>query len=207
MLKSKIILFGGSFDPIHIGHLTVAAEALNHLKADNLIWIPAYCSPLKPKGPKAENQHRLKMIQLAIAQNEHFQVSECELNRPQPSYTLNTVQEFLQSNTIPTRLFWLAGADVIQELPHWYKVHELMDLCTLAIMYRAGYTKPDFSKISSWFNADEIKKLNENIIPVSEIDISSTEIRKRITYGEDVGFMLPESVYEYMEEQNLYKSV
>lgn len=206
MSQPKVILFGGSFDPIHKGHLDVAQSAREALKAQRVIFIPARRSPLKEQFPAAPAADRLEMIRLAIAGRAEMDVSDCEFRRPDPSYTLDTVQEFRRMLGPEAALYWLVGADAVRELPHWYRVHELLRLCTFAVMYRAGYALPDFDQLDPWFSRDEIESLRHNVVAVPLIDISSTVVRRRLAAGEEVEDLLPEAVCKYIRRKGLYQN-
>ena len=205
MTKRKIALFGGTFDPVHIGHTTVAKDAANQIGADKIIFIPAKRSPLKGFLPKANDKHRFEMISLAIAEAKNFEVSDCELKKPAPSYTLETVKQFQDEYDSATLIYWLIGADSIDDLAYWYKIVELIDTCILATMYRAGCAEPDFSKFEHEWGPQRIEKLQQNIIQTPLVDISSTEIRDRLATGRDVTDMLAPSVIEYIRKHDLYK--
>jgi len=202
--KNKIILFGGTFDPIHRGHIEVALAAREHLQADSLIFIPASRSPLKQQQPIASDQDRLEMIRLSIGQNDRLRLSTCELNRPQPSYTLDTVLYFREKYAQQADLFWLVGADAIEDLSRWYRINELLEICTIAVMYRAGYPKPDFEACKEEFTPEQIAQFQQNIVPVPLIEISSTDIRNRISQGRDVRDFLHPKVYDYIKAHDLY---
>jgi len=205
MSKRKIALFGGTFDPVHLGHTTVAEEAAGHIGAEKIIFIPAKRSPLKGFLPKANDEHRFKMITLAIAEKKTFEVSGCELKKPAPSYTLETVRQFQAEYGGGTLFHWLVGADSIDDLTYWYRIIELIDTCIVTTMYRAGCGPPDFSKYEPQWGPQRIEKLRRNIIQTSLIDISSTEIRDRLASGRDVTDMLNPSVAEYIREHGLYQ--
>ena len=204
-MNRKIALFGGTFDPIHLGHTAVAANAAKRIGAEKVIFIPAKCSPLKRTSPQAKDSDRINMIKLAIAGNEIFQVSDYELKKPRPSYTLETVRHFQNEYGGETAICWLAGADSIDELPHWYKITELMEACNLCIMFRAGCKPPDFAKFEAIWPANLVEKLQRNIIPTPLIDVSSTEIRKRLTAGLSAADMLHPDVADYIRTHNLYR--
>lgn len=206
MVKEKIILLGGTFDPIHLGHTAVAAYAAEHIGAEKIIFIPAKRSPLKNFFPQASGSDRLAMIALAIAGNEKFQLSNCELKKSGPSYTLGTVRQFQAEYGGDALIYWLIGADGIDELPRWYKVVELIDACILSVMYRAGCEPPDFDKFKAVWGSGRIKKLQQNVIRTPLIDISSTEIRNRLAAGRDTGDMLSPAVADYIREHGLYQS-
>jgi len=207
MTDKKIILFGGTFDPIHLGHTTVAAYAGEHIDADKIIFIPAKYSPLKSSSPVASEADRLKMLKLAICENEKFEVSDYELNKAEQNFTLETVRHFQQTSENGATIYWLIGADSIEDLANWYKITELIDECNLSVMYRAGFSLPDFSNFKNLLGTERIKKLQRNIIKTPLIDISSTEIRKRLAAGQNVSNMLTLAVASYIYEKGLYRRI
>jgi len=199
-------LFGGTFDPVHIGHTAVAADAAKMIGAEKTIFVPAKRSPLKGFFPKASDSDRLKMISLAIAHNESFQVSDYELRKPEPSYTLETVRRFQSDYGDDTLIYWLIGADSIGELQLWYGITDLIDECNLATMLRAGSKAPNFAKFEDIWGSDRVKKLQRNVIETSLVEISSTEIRRRLAADRDVAGMLDPAVADYIRKHGLYKS-
>ena len=205
MTKRKIVLFGGTFDPIHLGHSTVAAAVAEHIDAEKIIFIPAKRSPLKDSSPKADDDDRLKMIALAIAENRKFQLSDYEMKKPLPSYTLETVRHFQAEYGRETSIYWLTGADSVRELPRWYGIEELIDQCNLSVMRRAGCEQPDFTEFETIWGHKRVEKLRRNVIQTPLIDISSTEIRSRLATGRDVANMLAPAVADYIRKHNLYQ--
>lgn len=205
MKQRKTALLGGTFDPVHLGHVTVAGYVAQYIGVEKIIFIPAKRSPLKSSLPAASGNHRIKMISLATAENEIFQVSDYELNRPAPSYTFQTVSHFQKELGSDCLLYWLVGADCIDELPHWYRITELIERSNLTIMCRAGFKEPDFSRFAGILSAGCIKKLQENVINTPLVDISSTEIRKRLATGLDAAGMLHPAVEEYIRKHKLYR--
>lgn len=206
MVKKKIILFGGTFDPVHLGHFAVAASAAEHIGAEKVIFVPAKRSPLKNFFPEASDDDRLAMIALAIAGNEKFRLDDCELRKPKPSYTLETVRHFQTYYGNEALIYWLIGADSICELSRWYGIIELIDECNLCVMFRAGFEPPDFAEFKALWGAARVEKLQRNIIRTPLIDISSTEIRKRLAAGRDVTDMLAPPVADYIRKHGLYQS-
>ena len=205
MAKRKIVLFGGTFDPIHLGHTAVAAVAVEHIGAGKIVFIPAKRSPLKAFFPKASDNDRAAMIALAIAGYKNFQLSDYELKKPQPSYTLETVRKFQADYGTDTSIYWLIGADSVDELPGWYKIAELIDECNLCVMYRAGCNRPDFTQFTAIWGSGRVEKLQRNIIQTPLIDISSTEIRNRLASERDVTEMLHPPVADYVRKHGLYR--
>lgn len=204
MENRRIALFGGTFDPIHLGHTTVAAEAREHIGAERIIFVPAKRSPLKGFSPEASDADRLTMIALAIAGKGYFELSDYELQKPAPSYTLETVRRFQADYGRGTAIHWLLGADSIGDLPYWHRIIELIDQCNLSTMYRAGCEPPDFSKFTEIWGLQRVEKLQRDVIPTSLIDISSTEIRNRLAAGRDVNDMLHPTVADYIRKHHLY---
>ncbi|UCF42592.1 MAG: nicotinate (nicotinamide) nucleotide adenylyltransferase [Planctomycetota bacterium] len=206
MIERKIALFGGTFDPIHLGHTTVAAAAAEHIRAEKIVFIPARRSPLKDTFPEAGDDDRVKMITLAIAENKKFQLNDCELKKAEPGYTIETVRKFQTDFGSETSLYWLVGADTIDELPRWYRIVELIDQCNICAMYRAGCKAPDFTKFTHIWGLQRVQKLQQNVIQTPLIDISSSEIRHRLATGQDVTDMLHSPVADYIREHGLYHS-
>ncbi|MHC4618018.1 MAG: nicotinate (nicotinamide) nucleotide adenylyltransferase [Planctomycetota bacterium] len=205
MAKRRIALFGGTFDPIHLGHTAVAAAAVEHLRAEKLIFVPAKCSPLKQSLPEASDDDRLNMIALAIEGNENFQLSDCELKKPRPSYTLETVRDFQTEYGTETLVHWLIGADAVDDLSRWHRIADLIDQCNLCVMFRAGFEPPDFAGFEPVWGAERVKKLRQNIIMTPLIDVSSTAIRNGLAAGRDVADMLHPAVADYIHKHGLYR--
>lgn len=206
MPKKRICLFGGTFDPIHLGHTAVAAQAMEYLGAEKLVFIPAKRSPLKLTFPQANDVDRMEMISLAIGENTKFDLSDYELKKSTFSYTLETVRYFrAEYGGDDAAIYCLIGADTIDELPRWYGIEELVDCCNLSVMHRAGFSVPDFSNFKGIWSVGCVEKLQQNVIPVSLIDISSTEIRKCLASGGDITEMLTPSVAEYIRKHHLYQ--
>jgi len=201
---SRIILFGGSFDPIHTGHLSVAQCAIETLAADKLFFIPARRSPHKQNNPSAAGRDRMEMIRLAVEGKIYFQVSDCELLRPQPSYTLDTVMHFHKILASDTQLFWLAGADAVSDLPQWRSIERVMQLCRICIMYRGGFEKPDFDILKDRFSPEQIASLRRDTIQTPLVDISSSQIRGQLATGLPSPQGLPEPVLRYIRQKGLY---
>ena len=200
MKKRKVGIMGGSFDPIHFGHLVVANEVLNIYKLDEIIFVPAGNPPHK-NGLKADSFHRLLMVNMAVLTNDKFSVSDLEIKNSEKSYTLNTLREFhkLYENT---EFYFITGTDALINLPNWYESEELLKICRFIAVSRPGISMEEAkSKIS------EIqKKLGGNIemLQVPMLQISSTNIRKRFKMGISAKYLLPETVEQYIIKNELY---
>lgn len=206
MKNRKILLFGGTFDPIHIAHTIVSEASADKIGAEKVIFIPAKKSPLKSALPQASDEDRLQMIKLGIADNSKFEVSDYELRKTGANFTIETVRYYKKTLVSGAEIYWLMGADNTAELANWYKAAELIDECNLAVMYRAGFDKPDFSGLKEKLGEKRVAKLKKNAVATPLIDISSTEIRRRIAAGEDVSTMLAPAVLDYIRNHNLYRA-
>lgn len=202
--RQLIILFGGSFDPIHNGHLAVATYAFEHLDADRLIFIPARRSPHKTLGPSADGDTRLAMIRLAIEGHKGFAASDCELHRPEPSYTFDTVRHFRDQFGDAAQLVWLVGADTIKDLDKWYRIDELLETCRLCIMYRGGLERPQLERLVGAFGAERVRQLQNDILQTPLVDASSSDIRGRIAAGQPVDALVPPQVLASIRQNGLY---
>lgn len=205
MKKRTIALFGGTFDPIHLGHTRVASAACELIGADKVIFIPTKRSALKESPPVASDQDRLAMVSLAITDNQKFELSDYEIQKPTPSYTLQTVRHFRSQYGPDVKIHWLIGADSIKDLPHWYQIENLIDECCLSIMCRPGYEIPNFTEFEKLWGKDRAEKLRRNTVRTPLVDISSTEIRDRFTKGLDVKNMLATAVAQYIQQHGSYQ--
>ncbi|MCK4913075.1 MAG: nicotinate (nicotinamide) nucleotide adenylyltransferase [Planctomycetes bacterium] len=204
MLEDKLILFGGTFDPIHLGHTAVAAAAAEQIGAGKVVFIPAKKSVLKNDLPKAGGSERLEMLSLAIADNQKFQLSDYELKKESPSYTFETVKHFQNQYQNKVLIHWLVGADCIDSLSQWHNIKELIKICELCVMFRAGCKRPSFEKLASIWDERIIEKLERNVIETPLIDISSSEIRSRLASRKDASEMLHPSVADYIRKNKCY---
>jgi nicotinate-nucleotide adenylyltransferase len=146
------------------------------------------------------------MISLAISGRKNIEVSDYELNKPAPSYTLDTVRYFKSIYCSECTLCWLVGADSIGDLIYWHGITDLIDECNLSMMYRAEFERPDFARYKPVWGIERVEKLQQNIIPTPLINISSTQVRSGIAAGRDVAQMLDIAVLSYIREHGLYKS-
>jgi nicotinate-nucleotide adenylyltransferase len=203
-MSEKIILFGGTFDPVHIGHIEVAQSAAKEICASKVILIPARRSPHKEQKPVATDNDRIAMLKLAIAGKSLFQISPIELNRAEPSYTIDTIRYFKRKLKEDCQLCWLIGADMLKDLSKWYKIDELLKECTICVMNRGGFDKPDFDSLSGKLAAENVEKLWQNTIETPFIEISSTDIRQKILQNQDFSKFLHPSVWDYIKTHRLY---
>ena len=182
----KIAIYGGTFDPIHHGHLIVAREALERLGVEKVIFIPARMSPLRKTAPIAKDEIRLLMIQAAIENEPGFAVDDCELRRPSPSYTIDTAEQIRQRKGDAT-IYCLIGEDNVDKLTKWRRFADLEKMVRFVVLDRSGQQP-------------------HHAYPVirRKIDISATEIRKRVATGRSIRYFVPSAVEEIIRREKLY---
>jgi nicotinate-nucleotide adenylyltransferase len=182
----KIAIYGGTFDPIHHGHLIVAREALERLGVEEVIFIPARMSPLRKTAPVARGEIRLLMIQAAIENEPGFAVDDCELRRPSPSYTIDTVEKIRQRKGDAT-IYCLIGEDNVDKLTKWRRFADLEKMVRFVVLDRSGERPRHAYRV--------IRR---------KIDISATEIRKRVATGRSIRYFVPPAVEEIIRREKLY---
>ena len=202
--EKDILLFGGSFDPIHNGHLIVARAVAEKLGVEKVVLIPSANPPHKQKMLLASASDRLTMAQLATADDKLFEVSDCELHREGPSYTLDTVRYFREVYAPDVTLYWLIGADTVKELSTWYEVGQLADLCVIVTARRPGFDQENLTCLSKVLTSAQIDLLQRYILDTPLIDISATEIRRQIRESLPILEQVPERVAEYIHSKSLY---
>ncbi len=200
-MTERIGIMGGTFDPIHIAHLVIAEEARQVYNLDRVIFIPASIPPHKLGRKITGVYERLKMTELAIADNPAFSISTMEIERQGPSYSLLTVQELQREFGSEAEFYFITGSDSINELHTWYHAEELVAAC-----HFIGTTRPD-SPLDEQALAQRWGSLWSHIhlLPIPQLDISSTMLRERLAKGESVRYFLPAKVAEYIEEMGLYQ--
>jgi nicotinate-nucleotide adenylyltransferase len=198
----SIGIFGGTFDPPHIGHLILAAEAQAQLCLDHLLWMLTPDPPHKQGQPITPIEHRLAMVKLAIADNPGFELSTIEIDRPGPHYALDTLKIVAQQNP-GADLVYLMGGDSLRDLPAWHRPADFVSAChSIGVMRRPG-------------DAIDLPALEKNIpgltakvrfVDAPLIDIAAHKIRERIAGGRPFRYYLPEPVYIYIQNQALYRN-
>ena len=182
----KIGIYGGTFDPVHHAHLILARDALETLGLDEIIFVPASISPLKKTAPVASGELRLAMLRAAIKGEPKFVADDCELRRPPPSYTIDTIEKVRQRNR-HTAIYCLIGEDNVQTLRKWHRFDELEKMVHFVILDRTGQPPT-----SSYPVIDR------------KIDISATEIRTRVASGRSIRYLVPPAVEEIIRREKLY---
>jgi len=188
----RIGILGGTFNPIHKGHISLAKQALRKLRLDKIIFVPARIPPHKTKQRLIPASHRLKMVRQAIKNLPKFSVSEFEIKAKGKSYSVKTLEAFKKRFGKKAKLFFITGADSIKELATWKQINKVFDLATFVIADRPGFSIKRMPK--------QAKKLN-----IKPVNISSTKIRRDIKKGLSIARYVPKTIAEYIKKKTLYR--
>ena len=201
----RIGILGGSFDPPHIGHLWIAEAVRETLKLDEIRWIPAAISPLKPGGPVASNEQRRQMVALAISGCSEYLVDDRELNRGDVSFTVDTLQSL--ATEFPTAEFFLImGSDSLASIQQWHQPERLLELATLVVLQRGAEDDIDFNVLSGLASETQIERIRDSQVSMPLIELSSSEIRARLRNGQSIRFRTCRSVEAYIRAEKLYRA-
>ena len=197
----RLGIMGGTFDPIHFGHLAMAESVREIFSLDEVLFIPSARPPHKVEKVVTPEVHRLMMTFLATQSNDKFQVSPMEILRDGLSYTLDTMNQLEKKFGADTELFYIIGADSMVDLPKWHKSRELVGKVHFIATTRPG-VEVDLEEVRNFFG-DDAKNIFQ--VAVAGLEISSTDIRERVKSGRSIKYLVPEVVEEYILKENLYK--
>jgi nicotinate-nucleotide adenylyltransferase len=199
----RIGVFGGTFDPVHYGHLILAEQCREQGRLDEVLFIPAPRPPHKPR-PCARFDQRVEMLALALAGNPSFRIEEVEKERDGPSYTVDTLAE-LRSRRPGDELLLLIGADTVRDLPQWYEPRRILELAGLMVMRRPEHAVPEGHKLGAQLglSADAVRM---EIIQAPLVGISSRDLRQRVAEGRSLRYLLPRAVECYIHDKRLYQT-
>ncbi len=197
----NIGVLGGTFDPIHMGHLVVAEEAKARLNLAEVLFVPAGLPWLRANSSLSAAEHRVQMVRLAIADKPYFKISTTEVERAGPSYTVDTIAELKGQFGAEDELFFILGWDCLTELPKWREPSRLVAMCRLVAVPRVGSPAPDLRALEA-----SIPGLAKRVILLDKpgVDISASGIRDRVAQGLSIEDLVPEPVERYIREQGLY---
>lgn len=204
MCKRKLIgLCGGSFDPIHYGHLALAKQAFDELNLSEVIFIPTKKQPFKLSAIPANSEDRLNMLKLAINKKDYFSISSMEIQREGISYTADTLLAFKKAYPKNTDFFFIMGADSFKCLESWKNVEYLLSNCNFAVGIRNGTALKDLEEVK--FRINQAYGTNVVFLNNKKLEISSTTIKEKINLGESLKGLLPIEVENYINEKELYR--
>jgi len=214
----RIGLFGGTFDPIHWGHLRSAEEVREAFSLDRVVFVPASEPPLKKKKPATTPRQRLEMVRLAVVSNHDFDVSDVELSRPGKSYTIDTLRHFRETQDRTNSLYFILGIDAFREIGSWKDFKEIFPLCHLIVTSRPGCEAPMSLQglpvaVKKLFCYDRFKEIYRHesgtflyFFHLTDIAISASEIRRRLMERKSIRYLVPPEVESYIERKRLYRA-
>jgi len=188
----RVGIFGGSFDPVHLGHLNLARRAARQLQLDQVRFVPARLQPLKSGGPQAGPEDRLAMLRLAIDGDPGFVLDDRELSRPGPSFTIDTLRE-ITTERPGDRLFLILGADAVREFPRWREADEVAKLAAVVVIPRPGSDTRDLPA-------------GATVLNIAPMDISASGVRAAVRRGGAIDTMVPAGVARYIQDHGLYRT-
>jgi nicotinate-nucleotide adenylyltransferase len=218
-LPHKLGILGGTFNPIHYGHLAAAEEVRDRLNLDRVLFVPSFHPPHKQEENVPSAAHRMEMVRIATSENETFEPSDIEIQRGGKSFTIDTI-EALKGTYPGAELFFITGIDSFLDIQTWSRWERLLSLCTFIVLSRPGYCFADLLKIDFLRPAEEqVRELDRKqrvhveihagtfavyLATIPLYDISSTDIRRRVKEGRSIKYLLPEAVETYIIKNKLY---
>ncbi len=201
--KKRLGIFGGTFNPLHVGHLIAAQDAAETFDLTQVLFVPCYTPPHKVPSQLAPVEHRVAMLEAALEGSLLFTVCDLEVRRGGTTYSIDTVTELVRCYP-EYQLFFIIGVDTLLELHTWKSIEKLLELCEFITLMRPGYADP--SALATRLNLPErhVPKLLGNMATGHQIEVSSSEIRCRVAEGMSISYLTPPSVEMYIAEHNLY---
>ena len=200
----RLGIFGGSFDPVHTGHLVLAESCRVQANLDQIWFVPCHQQPHKEEGPIATARQRVEMIEFAIAGHDAFAVSKIELERGEVSYTIDTLREVKQLQP-DAELFFLMGDDSLESFASWKEPGEICNLACPLVVNRPGAGEVDLSPLMQFVDDERFELFKTLVIQSPRIEISSTDLRERFSQGVSARYLTPRSVEKFIDTQKLYQ--
>ncbi len=206
---ARILIFGGTFDPPHLAHATLPPLVAAQLDCDQILYVPAAISPLKrDAGPHASAEHRLAMLDLALRDVPHAQISTIEIDRAGPSYTVETLEELRREYAEPCEFRLLIGADQALAFHSWKDWRRILELATPAVMLRPPWDPGRFAQeLANVYGASEAAQWRGLVLPAPTMDVTATAVRERLALGQDIEGLLDSAVAAYIRQNGLYRVV
>ncbi len=201
----RLGIYGGSFDPVHYGHLLLAESCREQCQLDEVWWVPAAVSPHKQNREGTSWQHRVEMLKLALSGSAHDNISTLEIERGGVSYTVDTLDEIHRLRP-EAELYFLMGADSLQDLPTWRDPQQICELAIPTVVGRPGCGPLDFDCLSSLVSAERLGQIKKSQVEMPAMGISSTDLRERVAAGRSIRYQTTRAVEEYIRAQGFFEA-
>ncbi|HEX5414537.1 MAG TPA: nicotinate-nucleotide adenylyltransferase [Chloroflexota bacterium] len=201
-MTRRIGVLGGTFDPIHLAHLAIAEECRDQLGLAEVLFVPAGDPPHKQSREVAPAVQRVAMVELAIASNPRFRLSRVDVDRPGLSYSVDTLRSLRGELGAEADLYFIVGSDSLVDLPNWRDPCRLIELCTIVAVNRPGYPRPDLRQLDARVPGASRRT---RVVDVPDLNLTSSEIRQRVSEGRTIRYLVPDPVRAYIAEQQLYR--
>jgi len=199
---SRIGFMGGTFDPIHHGHLVAAESVYENFTLDRIVFVPAGSPAHKPDSRVTSARHRLNMTRLAAESNPHFEVSSVEVDREGPSYTIDTMKHFRRLYGPEADLYFITGVDAVVQIPEWKNAGGLFEICKFIAATRPGYPTENFFRFRDQLPPKQRRAMK--VVAVPALAISSSDLRRRVCRGSSIKYLVPEPAEDYIYAHGLY---
>ncbi|MGE0482078.1 MAG: nicotinate (nicotinamide) nucleotide adenylyltransferase [Phycisphaerae bacterium] len=200
-----VLLFGGSFDPIHHGHLIACRAAAEQLGVTRVVLLPSGQPPHKRGGELSPAAVRVELCRRAVAGDDLFELDDWETRQDGPSYTLHSVRRYRDQLGTPEPLYFLMGLDALADLGSWHRARDLASQCVIVTVRRAGTAAPDLARLSPPLGPEQLATIRAHILDTPTIEISATEIRARVRKGWSIRYLVPAAVEALIHEHGLYR--
>jgi nicotinate-nucleotide adenylyltransferase len=200
----KIGILGGTFDPIHVGHLIIAETVRDEMGLDTVLFVPAATPPHKRGHAISDAADRLEMVRLAVENNPAFDVSDIEIRRGGVSYSIETVKDLEAAMGPGTEFFFIIGADTVPELATWKDIDELVQRCTFVVAARPGFRIEELLGTDLGLTPETSHRVLTHFVDAIRVDLASTELRARLAEGTSIRYLVPEPVQDYIQAKGLY---
>lgn len=201
----RVGIFGGTFDPVHYGHLLLAETCREQCRLDHVLFLPASIPPHKQQGRLTPADRRVEMLRLAIIGHEAFSVSELEIRRGGVTYTVDTLTA-LREQQPRDELFFLMGADSLRDLPTWREAARICSLAVPVVVRRGDTPEPDFGGLAGLVPAERLLEIRRHQVQMPLVDFSSTAIRRAVAADQSIRYQTPRAVEMYIRTQGLYRT-
>jgi nicotinate-nucleotide adenylyltransferase len=200
----RLGLFGGSFDPVHYGHLLLAECCREQCRLDRVEFLPAGVPPHKRDRELTAAASRVEMLELAVAGHEQFFVGRYEADRGGVNFTVDTLRHYREVQP-EAELFFLVGADMLHDLPHWREAERVCELAVFCVVRRPGEPEPDFGLLGSIASSERIELFRRHQVQMPLVGLSATDLRRRVAAGQSIRYRTPRAVEKYIETHGLYR--